>query len=32
LGNDTHIVRRTIQELERDLNPRTSFRIHRQSL
>jgi two-component system LytT family response regulator len=29
LGNDTHIVRRTIQELEQDLNPRTFFRIHR---
>ena len=28
-GNDTHIVRRTIQELEQDLNPRTFFRIHR---
>lgn len=29
LGNDTHIVRRTIQELEQDLDPRTFFRIHR---
>jgi two-component system LytT family response regulator len=29
LGDDTHIVRRTIQELEQDLDPRTFFRIHR---
>jgi two-component system LytT family response regulator len=29
LGDDTHIVRRTIQELEQDLDPHTFFRIHR---
>ena len=29
LGHDTHIVRRTIQELEQDLDPRSFFRIHR---
>jgi two-component system LytT family response regulator len=29
LGGATHIVRRTIQELERDLDARTFFRIHR---
>jgi len=29
LGGVTHIVRRTIQELERDLDARTFFRIHR---
>jgi two-component system, LytTR family, response regulator len=29
LGGATHIVRRTIQELEQDLDPRTFFRIHR---
>jgi two-component system LytT family response regulator len=29
LGGATHIVRRTIQELEQDLDARTFFRIHR---
>ena len=29
LGDDTHIVRRTIPELEQDLDARTFFRIHR---
>jgi two-component system LytT family response regulator len=29
LADDTHIVRRTIQQLDRDLDPRTFFRIHR---
>jgi two-component system LytT family response regulator len=29
LGGATHIVRRTIQELEQDLDPSTFFRIHR---
>jgi DNA-binding LytR/AlgR family response regulator len=29
LGRATHIVRRTIQELEQDLHARTFFRIHR---
>jgi two-component system, LytTR family, response regulator len=29
LGGNTHIVRRTIQELERDLDARTFLRIHR---
>jgi two-component system LytT family response regulator len=29
LGGDTHIVRRTIQELEQDLDARTFIRIHR---
>jgi two-component system, LytTR family, response regulator len=29
LGGETHIVRRTIQELERDLDARTFFRTHR---
>ncbi len=29
LGSNTHIVRRTIQELEQDLDSRTFFRIHR---
>lgn len=29
LGGETHIVRRTIQELEHDLDPRRFFRIHR---
>jgi hypothetical protein len=29
LADDTHIVRRTIQQLDQDLDPRTFFRIHR---
>lgn len=29
LGHDTHIVRRTMQELGQDLDARTFFRIHR---
>lgn len=29
LGNDMHIVRRTIQELEQDMDPRKFLRIHR---
>jgi two-component system LytT family response regulator len=32
LGGVTHIVRRTIQELEQDLDARTFFRIHRSTI
>jgi len=32
LGGTTHIVRRTIQELEQDLDARTFFRIHRSTI
>jgi two-component system LytT family response regulator len=32
LGGATHIVRRTIQELEQDLDARTFFRIHRSTI